>query len=526
MNTLVINGSPRGESSNSMRLTSAFLEGAGLTDAELVHLYELEIAPCRGCYSCWTKTPGQCVMRDDMERLMERILAADTVIWSFPLYYYSVPGVVKTTLDRLLPTNLPFMADGESGAHPARYDLSHQRRAVISTCGFWTAQGNYPGVEFIFDRMYGKGEYTKVFCGQGELFRTPELRGRTGEYLEVVTRAGAEFLAGGIKDNTRAELEEPLFPRDVFEKMADASWGISEATGEPTDESLSLTKQMAALYIPDGTERVLEFEYTDIGKRYQMLMSGDGAEVITDGFRPHTTRISTPFTVWVQIARGEVTGQEALFQRKYSVSGDFEVMLKWDSLFGGPKRGGYSNQEDRKRSTRMIALLLPWIVFWAAVPISAEIGVIISIAAAALTPLLWVWFKPVLYEQISIPIVIGLSLAISHGLAAQIVIPISYGMFGLMWLVTAFFKTPLTSHYSANSYGGDSAFDNPLFMKTNRILTAVWGALYILTSVWTYLIMGTALSPYIGIINSVVPAIAGVFTAWYQKWYPAHVAKG
>ena len=44
----------------------------------------------------------------------------------------------KRFLDRLLPINLPAIDihdDGTNG-HPSRYDLSHQRHILISTCGF------------------------------------------------------------------------------------------------------------------------------------------------------------------------------------------------------------------------------------------------------------------------------------------------------------------------------------------------------------------------------------------------------
>ena len=74
------------------------------------------------------------------------------------------------------------------------------------------------------------------------------------------------------------------------------------------------------------------------------------------------------------------------------------------------------------------------------------------------------------------------------------------------------------------SYNGEKAFENPLFMLTNRILTLAWGILYILTGVWTFFLMGTPASPYIAIINNIMPVIMGIFTAWFQKWYPAHYA--
>ena len=77
-----------------------------------------------------------------------------------------------------------------------------------------------------------------------------------------------------------------------------------------------------------------------------------------------------------------------------------------------------------------------------------------------------------------------------------------------------------------NDYGGESAMQNPMFVKTNRILTAAWGILYLITPVWTYFIMRTGAGSYIGIINSILPAIMGIFTVWFQKWYPGKIARG
>jgi bacitracin synthase 3 len=62
--------------------------------------------------------------------------------------------------------------------------MSDKRTVVISTCGFYTAEGNYDGVRSLFDHMCGRGNYAQVLCGQGELFRVPELRERTDAYLQ------------------------------------------------------------------------------------------------------------------------------------------------------------------------------------------------------------------------------------------------------------------------------------------------------------------------------------------------------
>lgn len=528
MKVLVLNGSPKSERSNSMCLTRSFLDGAGWQDAEMIDVTKTDIKPCLGCFACWNKTPGKCIIDDAMEEVLSKMLAADVIVWSFPLYYYSVPGGLKNLIDRQLPLNLPFMAEGaESGGHPARYDLSHQRHVIISTCGFWTPDGNYESVISMFDHFRGKGNYATLLCGQGELFRVPELKTRTDAYLETVHRAGQEFAAGGIHGDTQAMLAEPLYPRDVFERMADASWGIDHNRTVPeacADDSIHFTEQMAALYQPDGAERVLEFHYTDIDKTYQILLAPQGSQVISVGFRPYTTRIETPYSVWRSIARGEISGQEAMFQKLYKVRGDFSLMLNWDSLFGASS-SVKPMQQKQMGTTNMTILLAPWIVIWIAIAINPMVGGAAGIAAAALIPLCWIAFRPVIYEQISIPLVAVLSLMALLGADVKLIVSGSYLLFGLLWLIGAFPKIPLTAHYSARAYGGEKAYENPLFLSTNRILTAAWGILYLVTPVWTYVLMGTELSPYVGLFNSILPALMGAFTAWFQQWYPARYAR-
>ena len=200
MKILVINGSPKDTSSNTYRLTTAFLEGMQqeLWDIQIKELSisRMDIRPCLGCFSCWNRTPGQCCIPDNMGQVIQDLLWADITVWSFPLYYYSVPGSLKNLIDRQLPMLLPFMEEMEgqvgNGGHPPRYDMSGKKTVIISTCGFYTAKGNYDGVYSLFDHLYGRRNYTTVFCGQGELFRVPELSARTNEYLSYVKSAGQE----------------------------------------------------------------------------------------------------------------------------------------------------------------------------------------------------------------------------------------------------------------------------------------------------------------------------------------------
>ncbi len=547
MKVLVINGSPKAEKSNTWLLTKAFLagmedSGQSLETRELA-VNKLDIQPCRGCFSCWSKTPGACCVRDDMAQVLEELLWADVTVWSFPLYYFSVPGPLKNLVDRQLPLVLPFMsADGGetgSGSHPTRYDMTGKRTVVISTCGFYTAQGNYDGVCSLFDHECGKGNYTAIFCGQGELFRIPELRQRTQEYLGYVRQAGRDYMAGGVTPETREKLDQLLFPRETFERWADDSWGLDAKTGERESDTLVFTRQMAALYKKaswPGHDLVLEMDYTDVNERYQIVLGQEGSRVLTEDFLSATTTVETPITVWRAISAGEISGSEAMMRHQYRVKGELELLMKWDDYFSGT--GDKDTPAQTKEAapaagahiptkpTNMNILLIPWIVFWVAVSIHALWGGVATLAACALVPLVFYGHKTTFYDILSEALVIGFATAAVLGAPVRLVVPLGYLVFGVMWSVSCLLPVPLTAHYSMNGYGGEDALQNPLFVRTNRILTLAWGLLYLVTPIWTYFILGTGIGGWTGAINSVLPLFMGLFTNWFQKWYPAKVARG
>lgn len=546
MRILLINGSPKEKRSNSLRLAESFI--GGVQDAlakagdqpslEELHVADMHIEPCKGCFACWRKTPGICCIHDDMRTVIEKELWADLIVWSFPLYYFSVPGILKNLIDRQLPMNLPFMSDSNkgygSGAHDMRYDMEGTRHVLISTCGFYSAEGNYDSVRTMFDHFVGKGDYESIFCGQGELFRVKELSARTGAYLSAVRRAGAEYIAGGITDETDKALHELLYPKEVFEEMADASWGISKETGGKEAEDLIFTRQMAALYRKDaydGKDRVLEMHYTDLGSTYQILLGKDGSRVFTDGQLSPTTRIDTPFEVWSAISRGEIGGVEALGKQMYTVSGDFSLMIDWDKYFSGTSGEVLREESTSVRSEAlmkpsMATMLIPWIAFWVAVSIDASVGSLISLVVAAFVPIIMRKHEFVLWDRLSIAAVAVLSAAAGISGNGDIFTNLGYLVFGLMWLLSCLTREPLCASYVKYGYGGESALDNPLFMKTNYILAACWGVLYVLTAVWTWFGRQAGYGTMLIVVNNLAPIAMGWFTVWFEKWYPAHLAKG
>ena len=546
MKILLINGSPKGKRSNSLKLAYSFIEGFknGCTDDEEsisideLHVASMNIAACKGCFACWQKTPGICCIKDDMQKVIGKLIDADLILWSFPLYYFNVPGILKNLIDRQLPMSLPFMSSKQngygSGSHDSRYDMGGKRHVLISTCGFYSAVGNYDSVLRMFDHFLGKGNYTTIFCGQGELFRVKELSARTDEYLSTVKCAGSEYaITGTISEETDAILHTLLYSRDVFEKMADASWGISKTTGEKEPDDLVFTRQMAALYNKDaydGKDRVLEIHFTDLDHTYQIQLSKTGSEVFTDGRLSPTTRIDTPFTVWSAISRGEIGGAEALGKQMYTVSGDFSLMIDWDKIFGSAsvvKKTEKTPQNTiEQKNPSMTTMLIPWITFWIAVSIHPKVGAMITLLVVAIVPFIMRKHKFVIWDQLSMAAVAILSAAANITGNGVLLTNIGYLVFGLFWLLSCLTKEPLCAAYVKYNYGGESAHQNPLFMKTNYILAAAWGTLYVLTAIWTFLFKKAGFGNVLILLNNLIPILMGLFTAWFEKWYPARMARG
>jgi len=475
-------------------------------------------------------------MKDDMQTVIEGLLSANMVIWSFPLYYYSVPGLLKNLIDRQLPMSLPFMCESRdgngSGGHPSRYDRSMVKHVLISTCGFYSAEGNYDSVTRMFDHVLGQGKYTSIFCGQGELFRVKELSARTDAYLAAVRQAGREYAGGRIQAETEKKLKALLYPREVFEKMADASWGISKENGEKEDESLIFTRQMAALYNKDrfdGRERVLEICYTDLGKTYRIKLGKDGAEVLTDESLRATTRIDTPFSVWLSLSRGEMRGDEALAKHLYTVSGDFSLLMNWDRYFGTEEQAENTRPivklTTEKKPPSMQNMLLAWIALWVAVSVEPKVGALITLGICAALPLITERYELCRYDRLSFALVAGLAIyaaVTGNGLQA---VCAGYLAFGCLWLGSCFTKEPLCAAYVKYRYGKD-ALQNPIFMRTNYILAAAWGVVYIVIAIVSYFLSGKVPALVLSIAVQAIPILMGLFTAWFQNWYPARVAAG
>jgi len=88
-------------------------------------LRELEVGDCTGCFGCWVRTPGECVLLDGGRDVVRQVIRGDLVIFLTPVTFGGYSSLLKGAVDRLLPLGSPFFARiaGETHHRPryARY---------------------------------------------------------------------------------------------------------------------------------------------------------------------------------------------------------------------------------------------------------------------------------------------------------------------------------------------------------------------------------------------------------------------
>lgn len=111
--------------------TWELLKGKGFEIAE-ISIKRGDLAYCIGCFGCWVKSPGECVIKDLMEEINYNYMNADVVVYLSPIVFGQFSANIKNALDRWLPNNLPFFKIRKDGSttHPARYK-SYPRQIIL-----------------------------------------------------------------------------------------------------------------------------------------------------------------------------------------------------------------------------------------------------------------------------------------------------------------------------------------------------------------------------------------------------------
>ena len=90
------------------------------------------IHKCIGCFGCWIKTPGQCIIPDEYQRMGELLAKAEEVTVISRCSFGGYSSFVKNVLDRSISYVLPFfeIREGEMH-HRKRYDNQFLMRVIF-----------------------------------------------------------------------------------------------------------------------------------------------------------------------------------------------------------------------------------------------------------------------------------------------------------------------------------------------------------------------------------------------------------
>lgn len=222
MKILVLNGSPKKEKSDTMHITRAFLEGMNETGAQeikTIHVIERHIEYCCGSLACM-RNGGVCRHRDDMRAILEEILSSDLLVFSFPLYCYGMPAVLKNLIDRTLPLSSIAMqkVDGRY-EHVGQADFSHLRYLMICGCGFPNSAHNFEPAVAQFKLMF-RGNHTIITVPESPMFNAPEAAAVTAPRLELVRKAGSQYAQSGTIDAALlAQIGSPMIPEETYARI-------------------------------------------------------------------------------------------------------------------------------------------------------------------------------------------------------------------------------------------------------------------------------------------------------------------
>lgn len=131
---------------------------------QYIDLSQLNISNCTGCFGCWTKTPGKCVIRDDAVKVYPYIAQSDTLLYISRIKYGGYDTVMKTMLERSIPVQQPFIRLVNGETHHVQRDVALKKATII-------AYGDIgSGERDVFKKLVARNAYNMNFDSYQVLF--------------------------------------------------------------------------------------------------------------------------------------------------------------------------------------------------------------------------------------------------------------------------------------------------------------------------------------------------------------------
>lgn len=354
MKVLALNSSPRsGEESCTFKMLTHLVEGMREegADVEVVNLREKKIKNCIGCFTCWTKTPGQCVLKDDMSlELFPKWKASDLTVYASPLYNHTINAAMGAFLERTLPAAQPFVERGDDGQmfHPLRGTLPAS--VTLTVCGFPVASEFDAMLEFFARTRHKDLNVVAEICRPGaSMLSSPFLKDKADDVFAATRQAGCELIrAMEIAPETMARIIQPLGDVESYLKVANIFWKscISEGVTPKEFEDKKMAPRPDSMddfmfIFPFGLnaeaagERkvLLQFNFSgDVNDSCTFFIEKGKIDSKKGRFENPDLTIDTPFDIWMDIMSLKADGQQLFMEQKYQVHGDLMLMMQ---LFQG-----------------------------------------------------------------------------------------------------------------------------------------------------------------------------------------------
>lgn len=101
-------------------------------DVEFIDLSSLKINNCVGCFGCWTKTPGKCVIRDDAVKIYPVIAKSNKLLYVSRIKYGGYDAIMKTMLERAIPIQQAFIRLVDGQTHHVQRQVALKNAVIIA----------------------------------------------------------------------------------------------------------------------------------------------------------------------------------------------------------------------------------------------------------------------------------------------------------------------------------------------------------------------------------------------------------
>lgn len=177
-----------------------------------------------GSFAC-KYNGGHCAIDDDMHEILEQILDSDLLLFSYPLYCYGMPAMLKNLIDRTLPMSSTAMAEVNGRyVHVGQQNYSHLRYLMICGCGFPNSKHNFEPAVRQFELLF-PNNHTILTVPESPMFNAPEAAVVTVSRRELVKQAGRQYAeTGEIDAGLLAEIGSPMIPEETYAKIVNGNY--------------------------------------------------------------------------------------------------------------------------------------------------------------------------------------------------------------------------------------------------------------------------------------------------------------